>query len=132
MKNLKNILVSLLSLVAFTTTGNAQMLTSVTPENSFEVKCIQMDAAYLYFQVAYKTSTVNKKVIKISDATDGELYVDNVDAKTNVQTFKIERNAGQVLIFTLEADKKVYSKKFSINTFIVEKAELVENEIVKL
>lgn len=136
MKNLKNIVVAVASVVLFSNITNAQTLKasySVNYEEPLKVKYLGDDDAYLLFEVTLQSNAPLNTLFAISDKNEGEFYSSFLSAGLKPRTFKIEKHGdNQVLDFKLVAGKRTYLKTFSINTSTVEKTTVAEHDITKL
>lgn len=136
MTNIKNIAVAVASVVLFSTITNAQTLKasySVNYEEPLKVKYLGNDENYLLFEVTLQSNAPTNTLFAISDKNEGEFYSSFLASGLKPRTFKIEKHGNdQVLNFKLMAGKKTYVKTFSVNTSVIEKVTVAENDITKL
>jgi hypothetical protein len=137
MKQLKNIAAAVASLVIFSSITNAQTAIptsySATTANAepLAVKYLGSSEEYLVFEVTL-VSANSSALFEIEDQNEGALYSTGLDKNATTKTIKIEKKDDQVLNFKLSVDKKVYTKSFSVNTSVVEKTTVAENDYTKL
>lgn len=136
MKQLKNIAAAVASLVIFSSITNAQTAipTSYSTTANAEplaVKYLGSSEEYLVFEVTL-VSANSSALFEIEDQNEGALYSTGLDKNATTKTIKIEKKDDQVLNFKLSVDKKVYTKSFSVNTSVVEKTTVAENDYTKL
>jgi hypothetical protein len=131
MKKIKNIMVSFIAIVLFTTLANAQSVIATAAQEPLTVKYIGNEEGFLLFKVAINLPGSNFSILKINDKADGEIYSNNIKNVVGVQTFKIEKREIQELRFTLYSGKKVFTKLFSTDIKNIEKITVTETEIVK-
>lgn len=136
MTNLKNIAAAVASLVIFSSIANAQVSTGL-PEayntgysEPLSVKYLGADANYLTFEVSIAPQFISKSQVKLVDKEEGYLYSFNFTKGKNVTIVKVEKRDKQVLNFDMVANKKVYTKSFSVNTSVEEKISV--NAVVHL
>ncbi len=124
MTNIKNIALTLSSIVLFaatsfagtTTTTVTNPTSAVIDEPTAEpliVNYLGEDENYLYFKVAVKSGANKFVSFAVNDKTEGELYSATFNSDKE-QTLKIEKRENQELDFNLSAGKKSYSKSFTI------------------
>jgi hypothetical protein len=131
MKNLKKIAIAIFAVTLFSVQANAQVSKSSNP-NNFTVKYTGSEDGYLCFNVTMPTTMENNLFIKVEDKVEGELYGEQVKAATTTLKFRIEKKAGQELLFKLFEGKNVYEKSFTTNTKLVEQVIEKNNEIASL
>jgi Skp family chaperone for outer membrane proteins len=130
MKTTKLILAIFTTILLLTTSSFAQTSNTTIGAENFSVQYAGSQTDYLYFKVTLKDFTNDSKVLKINDRTEGELYRQTLDAKTNTLTFKIEKNEGQVISFNLSVGEKQYNKTFSFATKITTNLIVEEDQVV--
>jgi hypothetical protein len=132
MKSLKSITAILIASTFIGNTSMAQINTGQKNSNNFSVKYTGVEGDYVCFLIETKGINTTNKVLKINDKVEGELYAENLNTKTTLQKFKIERKDGQVLIFNLSTGNKEYSKTYSFSTNLTENAVVKEDDLVTL
>ena len=138
MKQFKNIAAAVASLVIFSSITNAQTAIPTsysTPNATVEpmaVKYLGSSEDYLVFEVSLKSEANGYATFEIEDQNEGALYSTGLDKNATTKTIKIEKKNDQVLNFKLSVDKKVYTKSFSVNTSVVEKTTVSENDFTSL
>lgn len=95
---------------------NAMPVSNVETSEPLTVKYLGSQEDYLIFRVEIKTGNVDHSVLKIGDATEGELYSNLINSNLKFQLVKIEKRENQVLDFTLLSGKKVYTKTFTTDS----------------
>jgi hypothetical protein len=128
MKNVKNIIAALASVILFSASASAQSLNS----DLMSVKYIGSEEGYILFQVEVNNPVNGFSLFKINDKADGEIFSQSWKSNTRIQTFKIERKGDQELSFTLYAGKKTFTKTFTSNTSLIEATTVTETDVVKL
>jgi len=103
------------------TNVNAQQVKAIPVSNAetsepLTVKFLGSQDDYLIFRVEIKTGNIDHSVLKIGDATEGELYSNPINSNLKFQLVKIEKRENQVLDFTLLSGKKVYTKTFTTDS----------------
>ena len=132
MKNLKVLSIVLFAMFLMAGSVSAQSFKANYKQDDFSVKYTGTEANYLLFEVAIFATGEGSSILKISDKAEGELYSQNWKPKVNTQLFKIEKQAGQQIVFNLQVGDKVYTRTFSAVTQLVEKTTVQENGFVVL
>ena len=132
MKNLKVLSTGLFAMFLMAGSVYAQSFKANNKQDDFSVRYTGTEANYLLFEVAIFATGEGSSILKISDKAEGELYSQNWKPKVNTQLFKIEKQAGQQIVFNLQVGDKVYTRTFSAVTQLVEKTTVQENGFVVL
>ena len=117
MKNLKNIVLTLVAMVISATAINAKSIDPVKTAKGaepFSVKYIGNEGQYLLFQVVVNSDNAKQTSFAVTDKAEGEIYSSQIQSNYKAQTFKIEQRENQELDFKLVIGKEVYSRSFAI------------------
>ncbi len=131
MKNLKLVVAFVIATVLATSNSYAQATINNTNDDVFNVKYIGDKNGYLYFEVEIKDEAVKNKMLKITDAKEGELYVNFVDFKPKTQLYKIEKTESQEILFNLTIGNKMHSKSYTYKTDDLDESTFTQNTIAK-
>ena len=132
MKNLQSVVTIFIASIFIGNASMAQTTTSVKKTNDFSVKYTGVEGDYICFLIEITGINDKDKTLIINDKTEGELYAQNLNTKSTLQKFKIERKDGQVLIFNLSIGNKEYSKTYRFSTSLTENAFVKEDDLVTL
>ena len=132
MKNLQSVVTIFIASIFIGNASMAQTTTSVKKTNEFSVKYTGVEGDYVCFLIEITGINDKDKTLIINDKTEGELYAQNLNTKSTLQKFKIERKDGQVLIFNLSIGNKEYSKTYRFSTSLTENAFVKEDDLVTL